>query len=113
MGNSNSKKSYHDPDFNPNYLQGAEKLICITGWAVWDKLLLFRAENLSIDNRTLGELLIDKAENQGVQVSTIKWQGAQQVEHDESFEIRIRLNTSFAISGVCNAMVRKNIWRRS
>ena len=79
MGNSNLKKLYHETDFNPNYLQGAQKLICITGWAVWDKLLLFRAENLSIDNRTLGEILIDKAENQGVQVSTIKWQGVQQV----------------------------------
>ena len=81
---------------------------------MWDKLLLFRAENLSIDNRTLGELLIDKAENQGVQVSTIKWQGGQQVGNrlNESFEIKIRLNTSLAISGVCNGMVRKNIWRR-
>ena len=85
---------------------------------MWDKLLLFRAENLSIDNRTLGELLIDKAENQGVQVSTIKWQGAQKeghcVKYDESFEITFRLTslTSLAISGVCNGMVRKNIWRR-
>ena len=51
------------------YNQGAQKLICITGWAVWDKLLLLRGEDLAIDNRTLGEILIDKAENQGVQVS--------------------------------------------
>ena len=35
---------------------------------MWDKLLLFRGEDQSIDNRTLGEILIDKAENQGVQV---------------------------------------------
>ena len=44
-------------------------MICITGWAVWDKLLLLRGDDLAIDNRTLGEILIDKAENQGVQVS--------------------------------------------
>ena len=35
---------------------------------MWDKLLLLRGEDLAIDNRTLGELLMDKAENQGVQV---------------------------------------------
>ena len=51
------------------HIKGAQKLICITGWAVWDKLLLLRGEDLAIDNRTLGEILIDKAENQGVQVS--------------------------------------------
>ena len=45
----------------------AEQLICITGWAVWDKLKLFRGADLNIDNRTLGELLIEKA-NQGVKV---------------------------------------------
>ena len=45
----------------------AEYTICITGWAVWDKLQLFRGRDLNIDNRTLGELLIEKA-NSGVQV---------------------------------------------
>ena len=55
--------------FHQCYIKGAQKLICITGWAVWDKLLLLRGEDLAIDNRTLGEILIDKAENQGVQVS--------------------------------------------
>ena len=32
-------------------LMGAENLICITGWAVWDKLQLFRGSDLNIDNR--------------------------------------------------------------
>ena len=32
-------------------LIGAENLICITGWAVWDKLQLFRGSDLNIDNR--------------------------------------------------------------
>ena len=49
-------------------LKGAQKLICINGWAVWDKLHLLRGEDLAIDNRTLGEILLDKAENQYVQV---------------------------------------------
>lgn len=45
-------------------------LICITGWAVWDKLHLLRGpEN---DGVTLGELLIEKA-NCGVQVYVMVW----------------------------------------
>ena len=50
-------------------LKGAQKLICINCWAVWDKLHLLRGEDLAIDNRTLGEILLDKAENKGVQVA--------------------------------------------
>ena len=52
-----------------NCLMQAEHLICITGWAVWDKLQLFRGADQNIDSRTLGEILIEKA-NQGVQAST-------------------------------------------
>ena len=48
-------------------LKAAQKLICITGWAVWDQLQLFRGENKAIYDKTLGELLIEKA-NEGVQV---------------------------------------------
>lgn len=33
----------------------AREIICITGWAVWDKLQLFRGSDLSIDQRTLGK----------------------------------------------------------
>ena len=47
-------------------LRGAQKLICITGWAVWDQLYLFRGEDKAIYDKTLGELLIEKA-NEGVQ----------------------------------------------
>jgi len=50
----------------------AEQLICITGWAVWDKLKLFRGKNRAIDDRTLGDILIEKA-NQGVQVYVMVW----------------------------------------
>ncbi len=39
---------WHDVD---HALMGAENLICITGWAVWDKLQLFRGSDLNIDNR--------------------------------------------------------------
>ncbi len=71
-----------------NAILEAEKLICITGiqpkhcngyngyqriflgWSVWDKLHLLRgAEN---DGKTLGELLIDRA-NQGVNVYVMVW----------------------------------------
>ena len=48
-------------------LRNAKKLICITGWAVWDQLHLFRGADKAIYNKTLGELLIEKA-NEGVQV---------------------------------------------
>lgn len=51
-------------------IQSAESLICITGWAVWDKLHLLRgAED---DGLTLGQLLIDKA-NAGVSVYVMVW----------------------------------------
>lgn len=49
---------------------GAEELICITGWAVWDKLHLLRG--LQDDGKTLGEILIDKA-NSGVAVYVMVW----------------------------------------
>ena len=51
----------------------AEKIICITGWAVWTKLLLFRGDDLNnIDRRTLGEILLDKS-TQGVKVFVMVW----------------------------------------
>ena len=50
----------------------ARELICITGWAVWDKLQLFRGDDLAKDQRTLGEILVDKA-NQGVKVFVMVW----------------------------------------
>ena len=48
-------------------LTKAEQVICITGWSVWTKLKLLRGEDASKDDRTLGQILLDKAE-QGVQV---------------------------------------------
>ena len=53
-------------------IMAAEHIICITGWAVWDKLNLFRGKDLNIDNRTLGEILIEKADA-GVQVYVMVW----------------------------------------
>ncbi len=53
-------------------LMQAQQVICITGWAVWDKLQLFRGDDLAIDRRTLGEILTDKAE-QGVRVYVMVW----------------------------------------
>ena len=53
-------------------IMGAKHLICITGWSVWDKLQLFRGRDLAVDNRTLGELLIEKA-NEGVKVYVMVW----------------------------------------
>ena len=43
----------------------AKEIICITGWAVWDKLQLFRGSDLSKDSRTLGEILRDRSEEEG------------------------------------------------
>merc|ERR1712203_978792 len=40
-------------------IEQAQTLICITGWAVWDKLHLLRGPES--DGVTLGQLLIDKA----------------------------------------------------
>ncbi len=48
----------------------AEVLICITGWAVWDKLHLLRGS--ASDGVTLGQLLVDKAAS-GVQVYVMVW----------------------------------------
>ena len=53
-------------------IMAAKKVICITGWSVWDKLQLFRGEDLAIDNRTLGEILKDKAK-EGVKVWVMIW----------------------------------------
>ena len=70
------EKPLHQPDscWKDLYfdLINATKVICVTGWAVWDKLQLFRGANSSIDTRTLGEILRDKAE-EGVEVSIIVW----------------------------------------
>ena len=53
----------------------AEQLICITGWSVWTDLKLFRGENQTIDPRTLGQILVDKA-NRGVNVYVMVWDEA-------------------------------------
>ena len=53
-------------------LTSAKEIICITGWAVWDKLKLLRGSDLGIDRRTLGQILIDKA-NDGVKVYVLVW----------------------------------------
>lgn len=54
----------------------AKHIICISGWAVWHQLRLFRGEDLAAgrggDQRTLGEILTDKA-NQGVKVYVMVW----------------------------------------
>ena len=53
-------------------ITSAKHVIFITGWAVWDKLQLFRGRDLQKDSRTLGELLIEQA-NKGVQVYVLVW----------------------------------------
>ena len=53
-------------------LMEAKHIICITGWAVWHALHLFRGVDLGIDQRTLGELLVEKAQ-QGVHVYVMIW----------------------------------------
>ncbi|CAB4066260.1 PLD1_2 [Lepeophtheirus salmonis] len=51
----------------------AQKIICITGWAVWHKLELFRGfDKEDIYNGTLGDLLLRKAE-EGVKVYVMVW----------------------------------------
>ena len=55
-----------------NAFMEAKHLICITGWSVWHELQLLRGEDLSIDQRTLGEILVEKA-NQGVKVYIMIW----------------------------------------
>ena len=52
-------------------IEGAQNIICITGWSVWTKLKLFRGEEaVSIYGGTLGELLSRKAD-QGVEVKVM------------------------------------------
>jgi phospholipase D1/2 len=53
-------------------LMEAQHIICITGWAVWHAIKLFRGADLSIDSRTLGEILIEKAQK-GVKVYVMVW----------------------------------------
>merc|ERR1712106_168083 len=54
-------------------LEGAQNIICITGWSVWTKLRLFRGEEaVSIYGGTLGELLCRKAD-EGVEVKVMVW----------------------------------------
>ena len=46
----------------------------LTGWSVWHQLRLLRGEELAAcqDQRTLGEILVDKA-NRGVKVYVMVW----------------------------------------
>ena len=53
-------------------LMEARHLICITGWSVWHELQLLRGEEAMIDQRTLGQILVDKA-NEGVSVFVMVW----------------------------------------
>ena len=53
-------------------LMEARHLICITGWSVWHELQLLRGEEAMIDQRTLGQILVDKA-NEGVSVFVMIW----------------------------------------
>jgi phospholipase D1/2 len=50
----------------------AQDLICIAGWSVDVNVQLLRGDDLEIDNRTIGEILIDKAD-QGVSVNILCW----------------------------------------
>ena len=64
-------------------LVGAKEIICINGWSVWHKLKLLRGADLGIDRRTLGQILIDKA-NEGVKVYVMVWsdRSGMQGTHD-------------------------------
>ena len=53
-------------------LMEAKHIICITGWAVWHAIKLFRGSDLNIDQRTLGQILVDKAQ-EGVKVYVMVW----------------------------------------
>ena len=53
----------------------AEQLICITGWSVWHELKLFRGDDEQIDKRTLGQILVNKA-NMGTKVFVMVWDEA-------------------------------------
>jgi len=55
------------------FIEGAQQICCLTGWAIWTKLQLFRGEEAqSIYNGTLGDLLIKKA-NEGVKIQVMVW----------------------------------------
>ncbi len=82
----------------------AEYTICITGWAVWDKLQLFRGRDLNIDNRTLGELLIEKA-NSGVQV------GTQCAYWYVCTHLKLLTCSVDSSLGLRDGLVREDIWR--
>ena len=67
----------------------AKDLICITGWSIWTELKLLRGNDAHIDDRSLGEILVDKA-NEGVNVYVMIWDEADSVQtiygmetHDE------------------------------
>jgi len=70
-------ETYYPPScWNDLYdtIMNAKEIICITGWAVWDKLQLFRGSDLSKDSRTLGEILRDRsAEEGGPKVYVMVW----------------------------------------
>ena len=58
-------------------------------WSVWTKLKLFRGEDSKTDERSLGEILVDKA-NRGVKVCVMVWDEADAAQkfvgmgtHDE------------------------------
>ena len=57
------------------YILGARNICCLTGWAIWTKLKLFRGEEaLTIYGGTLGDLLVMKAdEGVKVQVRLVLW----------------------------------------
>ena len=50
----------------------AKHLICITGWGFLPQLKLLRGAKKDVDSRSLGEILIDKA-NKGVNVCVMIW----------------------------------------
>ena len=50
----------------------AQEFICIGGWAVHVNIQLLRGDDLEIDSRTIGEILVDKA-NKGVSVNILCW----------------------------------------
>jgi len=53
-------------------LMGAQHIICITGWAVWHRLHLFRGPDRAICDKNLGEILLEKAAA-GVKVYVMVW----------------------------------------
>ena len=48
-------------------IEEARQIICLTGWSLWVKLQLLRGQDAAVDNRTIGQMLVDKAES-GVEV---------------------------------------------